>query len=284
MEQAESSPLVDVHQVEIDHLNVTGTNKSTAAQTWIALTPLLTVLITAIGLVFTFCFQLIQTRAASVQKVDSDWRTALEKVSTDKQTAAIGAFEMQSFLTDAKYGDQARAIAAAILPSVASHHEFDAAFFVLVQETDQQNQAAIIAIATNISNRVRDLHEIALKEMKDNPKPIDPSLENFVLHPDQFFSEDEQSDYLKETDEETWKLDSAIGGLSSIWHGSKTTRRVKMDEDTDLSGIIFYNASFRDFRGIDFNHAIMNDVYFLGPCNVDASKLPKEVHQECQQK
>ena len=169
---------------------------------------------------------------------------------------------MQSFLTDPKYGDQARAIAAAILPSVASHQEFDAAFFVLLQKTDQHNQAAIIAIATNVSNRVRNLHEIALRQLRDNPKSIDPSLENFVLHPDQFFSGDEQSEYLKETDEETWKLDSAIGALNSMWHGSRTIRPLK----------------------IDFTHATMNDVYFLGPCNIDTSKLPKEVHQECQQK
>ena len=284
MEHAESPALVDVRQIDIDHVNVTDTNKSVAAQTWIALTPLLTVLITAIGLVFTFCFQLIQTRTASSQKVDSDWRAALEKVSTDEQTAAIGAFEMQSFLTDPKYGDQARSIAAAILPSVASHQEFDAAFFVLVQKTDQHNQVAIIAIAANVSNRVRNLHQIALKQLRDNPKSIDPSLENFVLHPDQFFSADEQSEYLKETDEETWKLDSAIGALTSMWHGSRTIRRLKVDDDTDLSGIIFYNASLRDFRGIDFTHATMNDAYFLGPCNIDPSKLPKEIHQECLQK
>jgi hypothetical protein len=283
MELAESSPLVDVRQVEIDHVNVTGSDKSVAAQTWIALTPLLTVLITAVGIVFTLCFQIYQTRTLSLQKVDSDWRSALEKVSVDEQASAVGALEMQSFLSDPKYGNQARTIAAAILPSVASHQEFDAAFFTLVQSTNQTNQQVIIAIASNLSNKIRTLHETALKQLKDNPNPADKSLENFVLNPDKFFSDDEQSDYLAQTYESTWKLDSAIGGLNSIWHGNKNTRPVNLDEDIDLSGVIFYNAKPRDFREVDFTHASMNDVYFLGRCTFDPQKLPKGVHQECQQ-
>jgi hypothetical protein len=283
MDQAEPSPLVDVHKVDIDHVNMTATNRSSAAQTWIALTPLLTVLITAIGLVFTFCFQLIQNRTASLEKIDSDWRAALAKVSVDKDTSAIGAFEMQSFLTDPRYGDQARSITAAVLPTVASHQEFDAAFFILVQKTNQTNQEAIITVANSLSNQLRNLYETAKRQKKDDPKRVD-TLENFVLNPDQFFSDERQSDLLKETDETTWKLDSAIGGLNSIWRGGNATPPMKPDQNTDLSGIIFYNASSRDFRGIDFTPAAMSDAYFLGPCEVDPGKLPKDVHLECQQK
>jgi hypothetical protein len=283
MDQAESSPLVDVRRVDIDHVNVTGTGRSSAAQTWIAITPLLTVLITAIGFVFTSCFQLIQARTAALQKVDSDWRDALAKVSTD-ENAAIGAFEMQSFLTDPRYGDQARSIAAAVLPSVSSHQEFDAAFFILVQKTNQANQHAIITVASNLSNQLRTLYDNAKRQLKPNQKKVDTSLENFVFHPEQFFSDEEHSKSLKETNEVAWKLDSAIGGLNAIWHGSKTTPPLKPDDNTDLSGIIFYNASPRDFRGIDFTPASMTDAYFLGVCQVDASKLPSDVHQECRQK
>jgi Pentapeptide repeats (8 copies) len=282
MDQPESAPMVDVQKVDIDHVNVMGTGKSTTAQTWVALTPLLTVLITAIGIVFTFCFQLVQTRTASLQKVDSDWRAALEKVSVDEESAAIGAFEMQSFLADPKYGDQARAIAAAVLPTVANRYEFDAAFFVLLGKTNQKNQADIITIATSISNRLMDLHSTALLYLKEKPEPKDKSLENFVLNPDQFFSDSSQSSYLLRTQTEAWKLDSVIGGLSTIWRGGNGNGPILVPDGADLSGIIFLN---HNFQGVDFTHASLANAYFIGDCTVDANSLPKDARPpECAQK
>src|SRR5258708_28785024 len=102
MAQSAVSPLVGVQKVDIDHVNVTGTSttNSSTAQTLNALTPLLTVLITAIGFVFTFCFQLVQNHTDALQKVDTDWRAAVEKISLDEDTAANGVFEMQSFFAD----------------------------------------------------------------------------------------------------------------------------------------------------------------------------------------
>jgi hypothetical protein len=52
---------------------------------------------------------------------------------------------------------------------------------------------------------------------------------------------------------------------------------VYRDEDTDLSGVIFYNAKLRDFREVDFTHASTNDVYFLGRCTFD----PKNFRRRC---
>ena len=168
MAQLATSPLVDVQKVDIDHVNVGGTGKSSTSQTLNALTPLLTVLITAIGLVFTFCFQLVQNRTAGLEKVDTDWRTAVEKISPDEKAAAAGAFEMQSFYTDRKYSDQAKTIAAVVLPSVPDKTEFDAALFELLGNTSQQNQGQIITIAKGVSDQIRDLcHDFAIEENED---------------------------------------------------------------------------------------------------------------------
>src|SRR5271170_1032152 len=117
MAQADTSPLVSAHKVDIDHVNVAATGKSNTAQTLNALTPLLTVLITAIGLVFTFCFQLLQNRTEALQKVDTDWRTAVASISVNGTAAATGAFEMQSFYKNPKYGGEAKTIAAIVIPA-----------------------------------------------------------------------------------------------------------------------------------------------------------------------
>jgi hypothetical protein len=123
MDIPDTTPLVDIQKAAIDHVNVIGPTKSLSAQMWIALTPLLTVLITAVGIVFTVCFNIYQTKERSQQKADSDWRSALEKVYLDQSSSAIGTFEMQSFLSDPSHRDQARSIASAILRAVENRAE-----------------------------------------------------------------------------------------------------------------------------------------------------------------
>jgi len=273
MAQLATSPLVDVHKVDIDHVNVGATGKSSISQTLNALTPLLTVLITAIGLVFTFCFQLVQNSTEGSQKVDTDWRSAVEKVSPDEKVAATGAFEMQSFYTDHKYGDQAKTIAAVVLPSVPDKTEFDAAFFELLGNTSPQNQGQIITVAKGVSDDIRDLcNDFAIEEKK-GPDFCDQHLADFLINPQGYYDEDTQSEQIKKVLTETWKLDSADGGLSTLWQKRTLWRKPIFKPDSaDLSGIIFYN---NNLKGVDLRQATVDGVLFVGTCQVDSSLLPQ---------
>jgi len=267
MAQADTSPLVSAHKVDIDHVNVAATGKSNTAQTLNALTPLLTVLITAIGLVFTFCFQLLQNRTEALQKVDTDWRTAVGNISVNGNGAATGAFEMQSFFKDAKYGDQAKTIAAVVIPSVPDKSEFDAAFFELLSDTNAQNQGQIISIAKSISDQIKDMcNDYAVEKKKDDGF-CDRTIGDFVINPQNYFSEETQSDQIKQVLTETWKLDSADGGLSTLWQ----ERKFKPGT-AELSGIIFYN---NNLQGVDLTQTSLDGAVFIGTCTVDPTLLPK---------
>ncbi|MGC2621342.1 MAG: hypothetical protein WA414_20020 [Acidobacteriaceae bacterium] len=264
------APLVDVQKVNIDHVNVTGSSKSPSAQMWIAITPLLTVLITAIGIVFTLCFQIYQTREQSLQKEDSDWRAALEKVSVDESTSAIGAFEMQSFLQNRRYNSEARSIASAVLPTVRNRYEFDAAFSSLLADTTQNNQRDVISIASNLSNQVRNLYSATQKQAAVGPTFNNITLEGFVLDPDQFIDDETQSGILDQALTETWELDTVIQGLSRLWLPSGH-KRLAVPKDADLAGIVFLNGNF---NGVDFSGADMYDSYFIGRCHVENARFP----------
>jgi len=276
MAHADTSPLVSAQKVDIDHVNVAATGKSSTAQTLNALTPLLTVLITAIGLVFTFCYQLVQNRtqleqnrAAALQKVDTDWRAAVASISVNEGAAATGVFEMQSFFDDAKYGDQGRTIAALVIPVVPNRSEFDVAFFKLLTDTNEQNQVRIIAIAKSVSDQIRELcHDYAVENKKGNGF-CDRTIGDFMINPQNYFSEEKESDQIKKVLIETWKLDSADHGLSTLW------RERKFKPGTaELSGIIFYNT---DLQGVDLRQASMDDVVFVGTCKVDPPLIPKDL-------
>jgi hypothetical protein len=279
MDQAQTSPVVDVQKVAIDNISVDSPIGSHGAQMWIALTPVLTVLITAIGIVFTFCFQIYQTRQESLQKEDSDWRSAIGQVSGGSGSSAIGAFEMQSFLSDAKYHSQARSISAAILPTIRNKYEFDVAFFGLVADTTFDTQNDIITVANNIANELRSQYAATQKILKDDPRLKSMTLEDFVMNPDSYIDDATQSEELDKVLVATWELDSVTHGLSSLWgHSGKS---FAVPKNADFSGLIFMN---NDFSGIDFSGTSMKDAYFIGSCKVDANRLPSDARApECVQ-
>jgi Tfp pilus assembly protein PilV len=267
MAQSDTSPLVSAQRVDIDHVNVAAPTKSSTAQTLNALTPLLTVLITAIGLVFTFCFQLVQNRTEALQKVDTDWRTAVASISVNENAAATGAFEMQSFFKSAKYKDQAKTISAIVIPSIPDKSEFDAAFFELVRNADERNQGEIISIAKDVSDQIRDICNGYAVEKKKDDGFCDQTIGDFVINPQNYFSEDTESDQIKKVLTESWKLDSANSGLSTLWQD-----RQYKPGTAELSGIIFYNSNL---HGVDLTQTSLDGAVFIGTCTVDPSLLPK---------
>jgi hypothetical protein len=290
MNPSESTPQIDVGAVNVDHVNMpagAGAAKSNAAQTWTALTPVLTILISTIAMLLTFFGQMAQVKQASMatkveaqqaresvaaaaqQKEDSDWRQAVEKVSITGESSAITAYEMESFLSSPRYGGQARSIAVAASPVIADAFEFDSAFFVLLGQTNEGNQGDLLNVARSVSNHVRDLHRAAMVARPGRSVPKDGSLQHFVISPEDFFVEGKETDQLKEALLELWKLDSVSSGLSSLWLGGQKARVAK-PQGADLAGILFLG---HDFRGLDFRSDDLTGTVFLGAM-VDPALLP----------
>jgi hypothetical protein len=287
MSQSEATPQIDVQAVNVDHVNLPSTPKSSAAQTWTALTPLLTILISTAAMLLTFFGQMAQVKQASVatkveaqqareavvaaaaQKEDSDWRTAVEKVSITGESSAVTAYEMESFLSSPRYGSQARSIAVAASPVIADAFEFDSAFFVLLGQTTEGNQGDLLNVARSVSNQVRDLHSAAIRARPGRAVPKDASLRHFVASPEDFFQEGTETEQLKEALLELWKLDSVSSGLSSLWLGAQRAKVAK-PQGADLAGILFLG---HDFRGLDFRADDLTGAVFLGAA-VDPSLLP----------
>ena len=271
-----STPLVGVQKVDVENVNLSVPGKDSSAQKWIALTPLLSLLITALTLLSSSILQFYQGHSGSMQKEDSDWRSALEKVSLEQNSAAIGTFEMQSFLGTRRHRDQARSIATALMPNIVDKYEFDAAFFVLLEKTDQNNQNDILSIARSISNDLRELHQNATRA--NGCRLVnDCSLSMFVMQPEQFLDSETQANELRQALTDAWKLESVCSGLSSIW-GTKGSRTSVEPKKSDLSGIIFLN---NDYSGVDFREASMQDTEFIGKCSVDKDKLPRGFLSNC---
>jgi len=267
MDQPGNGPLVDVQTANV---KVTESSLSHRAQAIIALTPILTILVTAISGLGAFYLHTYEQRSISRARDDSEWRVALQKISLHEENAPIGAFEIQSFLGSPRHGRQARSIEAAILPAVLNVDEFDAAFFVLLTDTDANNQSDIISIASHLSNDIRNLHDEAIeKHCGHDGCPANIELKNFVLYPESYFHDDDQSARLGLANVKIAELESVTGGLADFWQGKGKKRKVSPQGD-DLGGVIFYKG---DFKGVDFTGAFLADAHFVGDCQVDRDEV-----------
>lgn len=272
-----TAPLIGVQNVDVDHMNIAVRERTASSFNLAALTPLLSILIAALTLFSTSLIQIYQSRSSSAQKEDSDWRQALEKISLDENSAAIGTFEMQSFFEGERHKVQARSISAALMPNITDKYEFDAAFFVLLGQTNQNNQTDVVGIARTLSIQLRGLYDTAviLKGCKGSP---DCTFVEFVHHPEKFYDNATQSDALQRTLSDLWKLESVGSGLHSIWV-SKGNGASVHPGDLDLGGIVFLN---NDFSNIDFSKASMEEAEFIGKCPVNQGKTPPGILPDCE--
>jgi hypothetical protein len=235
---------------------------------------LLPVIITGATFLLSFSAQLYQQRVRTQEARDAEWRSALKQVSTKQsETAVQGAYEMVSFLDDAKYGAQAAAIAAALLPSIRDHIAFDLVFFNLIERENRGNQNEFIAIDSSLTQQLLDAYGQAKENLGDlkTPPTGGDSFSNFLLHPEQFFREDTDSDKLAFVLDKAWELDSVSDGLSQLWSGQLKGKRPTLDHQ-GLNDLVFLN---NDFSSVDFRGAgRMNNVQFLGDCKVNRAMLP----------
>lgn len=242
----------------------------------------LPVIITGATFVLSFSAQLWQQHVQSRETRDSEWRKALQQVSSkDTETAIQGAYEMESFLDDSRYGSQARAIAADLLPSITDHRSFDLIFANLLEKANQQNQSEFIAVDVALTDQLEDEYYKAIQSFNDlsNVKavPADKSFPGFLMHPDRFYSEDAESDKLAYVLSKTWELDTVSHGLARLW--SRHSNALSPDGQF-LSDMVFFN---NDFSNVDFRHTReMDDIQFIGGCRVDQAMLPSDIKPGCQ--
>jgi hypothetical protein len=241
-------------------------------------TPLLSVLFTLVAFATSIHFQMVQADRDAVDKRDAQWRSALEKISADKNSASWSAFEMETFFTVDPYSGQARATAANLLPQTPDRGAFDIVFFQMAKTSDQTNLTEILGIARQVSNDVRDAHDTAVRHHVKSPL-ADTSLAAFLSDPASFYDENDavEHDELVKTLTEMWKLESVSRGLSQLWQGVHGYPHLSVGS-ADLTNILFLN---NDFSGVDFKKASMNEGGFYGSCLVDKDLLPSPDIYHC---
>jgi hypothetical protein len=203
---------------------------------------------------------------------DSQWRSALEKISIDTQAAHIGALEMQSFFHSPRYRKQSRSVAASLLWRVDDRDLFDVVFFDLVEKTTERNQQELITLARAMGDRLQERYSIRMKALGTD-SPQDSSFEHFLKSPEEFYDDDKEDQKKAElqVDVEEWELDSICHGLIEVW--KDPTFRAESSK-RDLTGIAFYTTK-GDYKGVDFRGAEVRGTAFYGECNLDGAKFDR---------
>jgi hypothetical protein len=232
-------------QAEVDH------QRSRFIAT--TLTPVLSVLITALALVFQAQQFKKTSETQARQSEDEKWRESMKAVSlADPKSSMVGALAMQTFFRSERYSPQSQMIAAALLPNVNNVTGFDEVFDELVRSVDKDRQYLITGIGSMLLMAAREEHHLTVPTLV-NPSETPPFLEHDVT------SIDPNPDFTRggETMRDkvlAWELDSVSQGLSRLW----LTR--KFSPDKYLVSIVIENASF---AGIDFSNRNLERSVFL---------------------
>lgn len=238
---------------------------------WLTLLPFL---ITAGTFVLSFAQQYRQHMDETQATRDSEWRKAIQQVSSKESEVAIqGAYEMESFLDDEQHGSQALSITSALLPNVNDQRFFDIILFGLLRKANQDNQRQFIALDVALATQLKDEYYRVVKTFtKKKPPPPDTTFSNFLMHPELFYPEGSESDKLAYVLLKTWELDSVSHGLAKLWN---LEPRTVTPDGLYLSDIVLFN---NDFSKVDFRHTLgMDKGLFVGDCKVNKMTLSPEM-------
>ena len=244
---------------------------------WLTLLPFI---ITAGTFVLSFTQQYRQHMDETQATRDSEWRKAVQQVSSKESDIAIqGAYEMESFLDDQQHGPQALSITSALLPNVNDERFFDIILFGLLPKANQKNQSQLIAIDVALATQLRDEHYRVVKTFtRAKRPPKDVSFSNFLMNPGEFYREDSESDKYAYVLTKTWELDSASHGLAKLWNHEPASPGTTPDGQS-LEGVALFN---NDYSKVDFRQTRgMNEVLFVGDCKVNKMALPSGIEAKC---
>jgi len=241
----------EMEKIECDVKEAFREYKFGRTKVWAAtLTPLLAVALTGVALIL----QSQQFRAtANVQihaNEESQWRDAVNKLSMKNPgETMVSAFAMHNFF-DSRHGEQARIIAATLLPHVDNPDGFDNVFFGILHATNTSNEGHILGIGKTLFNLQMDLYRL-------NVLTNQPALLDFhTLR--QMLGDDDPPDFIRTNPASrrqaavtAWMLASTSDGLRDLW-GTKAAA----PERTDLNGVVLERGLFHGLsEGLDFSDA-----------------------------
>lgn len=238
----------ETEKIELDAKEVSREYKFGRTQHWASmLTPLLAVALTA----YTLYNQTQQFKETAKLQADgneeSEWRDAIKNLSMkDARTTLLGAFSMHGFFNSPHHANQARTIAATMLPHVDISDGFDNIFFDILDNTNTSNQVHIVAIGKTLFNLQLDLYHVNV--LANRPAQLDFQTLREMLgddDPPDFISKDSASRL--EAGARAWMLDSVSDGLSNLWMNN----RVAAPRGLDLGGVVFEDSQF---NGLDFSN------------------------------
>ena len=234
------------------------------------LTPVLSVLITGLALVFqanqfriTSENQTKQFKAGSelqaAQSEDEKWRESMKAVSlSDPKASFVGTLAMQAFFDSPRYGGESKSIASALLPNVNNVTGFDEVFDDLIRRIATNNQYEITGLSSMLLMSAREEHHLtgaALPDSSPLPGFLIHDVESIDPNPDYGSGGQQMRDKVH-----AWELDSVSQGLKRLWVERK------FNPDKYLVGIVLENASFNglDFSGANLQRSVLLDAHFEG--------------------
>jgi len=227
------------------------------------LTPLVSVLIAVLALIFQgYQFGQDQVSKSRAQE-DTDWREAMKSLNYDSPDHQLAtAMSMKSFFDIARYGEQARAVAASTLPAATNVGGFDSVWFAMLSRSDLQNQIDLVDVAQKVAlsawQRWEALAGDGQKRYEVGTLPFVKTRVNSISPKDAEFSVD------------AWKLGSISKGLVDLWTGKTGKKDGKASpQEQDLSSIVLENVEDKDlsqvnFTGANLTHAALSHVAFHG--------------------
>lgn len=238
----------ETEKIRLDAKEVSREYKFGRAAHWASmLTPLLAVALTALTL-YNQSRQFSETAKLQADgSEESEWRDAVKNLSMkDARTTLLGAFSMHGFFNSPNHANQARTIAATLLPHVDISDGFDNIFFDILDATNASNQVHVVAIGKTLFNLQMDLFRVSV--LANRPSQLDFQTLREMLgddDPPDFISKESASRL--DAGARAWMLDSVSDGLSALW----TNNKAAGPRGLDLGGVVLEDGQFND---LDFSN------------------------------
>ena len=236
--------------------------KSETVRFWTAiLLPTLAFALTS----FTFLYQIHEGRIAAQAQEDSQWRLALEKVTTDAKAAQVSALEMESFFNSPRWEDVSRPVGASLLAGVDDTSIFDLVFADFMDKSVEHRQEEIVVLARALTSRLQNRY-IARKDVRDPKCQPHASFAEFLLSPDCYYDDDDPKDANEEilVEADLWKLDTVINQLITVW----TTFNACSEASAATGGHRLLHCQERQLPGTGFQRSTaqwLRILWFMRP-------------------
>ena len=130
---------------------------------------------------FTFLYQIHEGKIAAQAQEDSQWRLALEKVTTDAKAAQVSALEMESFFNSPRWQDVSRPVGASLLAGVDDTSIFDLVFADFMDKSVEHRQEEIVVLARALTSRLQNRYVPEWTSATQSASPTRPSRNSWLI-------------------------------------------------------------------------------------------------------